>query len=267
MIYHYCSKLRAKLLSQAHNKKKIIHYTSNVQEKRVNAAFLMGAFQIIELKRKAEDAYKTLVGCNIPPYIEFRDASINATYKITILDCLNAIYRAQKLRFFNFTDFDYDEYEFYERVENGDFNWIVPTKFIAFCGPHESTMIDKGYPYHSPEHYFNYFRQHNVSTIVRLNNVQYHSTRFSNAGFQHYDLYFTDGTSPNDNILQKFLLICERTNGVVAVHCKAGLGRTGSLIGAYIIKHYQFTALEAIAWLRLCRPGSVIDEQQQWLIE
>lgn len=47
----------------------------------------------------------------------------------------------------------------------------------------------------------------------------------------------------------------------------AGLGRTGSLIGAYIIKHYRFSALETIAWLRLCRPGSVIGHQQQWLEE
>lgn len=47
----------------------------------------------------------------------------------------------------------------------------------------------------------------------------------------------------------------------------AGLGRTGSLIGAYIMKHYHFTALEAIAWLRVCRPGSVIGHQQQWLEE
>lgn len=47
----------------------------------------------------------------------------------------------------------------------------------------------------------------------------------------------------------------------------AGLGRTGSLIGAYIMKHHRFTALETIAWLRLCRPGSVIGHQQQWLEE
>lgn len=47
----------------------------------------------------------------------------------------------------------------------------------------------------------------------------------------------------------------------------AGLGRTGSLIGAYIIKHYRFTAREAIAWLRFCRPGSVIGHQQEWMEE
>jgi cell division cycle 14 len=27
------------------------------------------------------------------------------------------------------------EYEHYERVENGDLNWIIPNKFVAFMGP------------------------------------------------------------------------------------------------------------------------------------
>jgi cell division cycle 14 len=47
----------------------------------------------------------------------------------------------------------------------------------------------------------------------------------------------------------------------------AGLGRTGSLIGCYIMKHYHFTAHETIAWIRMCRPGSIIGHQQQWLEE
>jgi cell division cycle 14 len=49
------------------------------------------------------------------------------------------------------------------------------------------------------------------------------------------------------------------------VHCKAGLGRTGTCIGAYIMKHYRFTAREIIGWMRVCRPGSVIGPQQQFL--
>ncbi|CAL4094500.1 unnamed protein product, partial [Meganyctiphanes norvegica] len=44
-----------------------------------------------------------------------------------------------------------------------------------------------------------------------------------------------------------------------------GLGRTGSLIGCYVMKHFRFTAAEIIAWLRICRPGSIIGGQQQWL--
>lgn len=46
---------------------------------------------------------------------------------------------------------------------------------------------------------------------------------------------------------------------------QAGLGRTGTLIGAFLIKHYDMGARESIAWLRICRPGSVIGPQQTYL--
>ena len=57
---------------------------------------------------------------------------------------------------------------------------------------------------------------------------------------------------------------------VMTYHCiffVAGLGRTGTLIACYIMKHYKFTAGEAIAWIRICRPGSVIGPQQDFLVE
>ena len=38
------------------------------------------------------------------------------------------------------------------------------------------------------------------------------------------------------------------------------------LICAYLIKHYGFTAEEAIGYIRICRPGSVIGPQQKYLI-
>ena len=36
---------------------------------------------------------------------------------------------------YNFREFDNKEYEYYEKVENGDMNVIIPNKFIAFMGP------------------------------------------------------------------------------------------------------------------------------------
>lgn len=49
------------------------------------------------------------------------------------------------------------------------------------------------------------------------------------------------------------------------MQCKAGLGRTGTLIGAYLIWKYGFTAHEAIAFMRIVRPGSVVGPQQQYM--
>lgn len=31
-----------------------------------------------------------------------------------------------------------------QRVENGDFNWVLPDKILAFCGPHNKSTIENG---------------------------------------------------------------------------------------------------------------------------
>jgi cell division cycle 14 len=117
----------------------------------------------------------------------------------------------------------------------------------------------------TPEHYIPYFKKKNVTLVVRLNDKQYDEKKFLNAGIDHLDLIYPDGTNAPMPILMKFLEACEKTPGAVAVHCKAGLGRTGTCIGSYMMKHEFFTAHELIGWLRLCRPGSVIGPQQQFM--
>ncbi|XP_050402650.1 dual specificity protein phosphatase CDC14A isoform X2 [Patella vulgata] len=267
-LYRYCCKLNKKLKSFSLAKKKIIHYTSFDARKRANAAFLIGAYAVIYLKKTPAEAYKPLVSGSNPPFLPFRDASFGpCTYNLTLLDCLQAISKALSNGFFDFENFDVDEYEHYERVENGDLNWILPKKFLAFSGPHPKTRLDSGYPLHAPEAYFPYFRKHNVTHIVRLNKKIYDARRFTDAGFDHTDLFFIDGSVPSDSIVRQFLELSENCDGGIAVHCKAGLGRTGSLICCYIMKHYKMTAGECIAWNRICRPGSVIGPQQHFLEE
>ena len=252
LLYRYCQKLNKKLKSYTLAKKKIVHYTSLDPHKRANAAYLIASYAVIYLDKSPEEAFQPLQGGLNPPFVPFRDASFGvAIYTITIIDCLKAVEKAKKANFFDFDDFDCDEYEHYEKVQNGDFNWLVPSKFLAFCGPHAQSKIDNGYPLHAPEAYFPYFRLHKVSTIIRLNKKIYDAKRFVKGGFQHEDLFFTDGSTPSDEILQQFLEICEKAPGGIAVHCKAGLGRTGSLIGCYIMKHWRWDANETIGKNRI----------------
>ncbi|PWA30834.1 hypothetical protein CCH79_00017358, partial [Gambusia affinis] len=268
MLYRYCCKLNKKLKSFTMSRKKLVHFTSFDQKKRANAAFLIAAYSVIYLKRSPDEAYRTLISGNNTPYLPFRDAAAaESTFHLTVLDCLQGIQKALQHSFLDFETFSPEKYEHYERVENGDMNWIIPGKILAFSSPHARNRVENGYPLHAPEAYFEFFSQSNVTDVVRLNKKLYESRRFEDAGFEHHDFFFMDGSTPSDLIVRRFLHVCESAEGAVAVHCKAGLGRTGTLIACYLMKHFRFTAAEAIAWIRICRPGSIIGPQQNFLEE
>jgi protein-tyrosine phosphatase len=147
-------------------------------------------------------------------------------------------------------------------------NWIIKDKILAFAGPSfERHVSPEGYCTLAPADYIPYFQQKNVGLVVRLNKKGYNEEDFIDAGIDHLEAYFLDGSCPPMHILETVLEAFEAVpeDKAFAVHCKAGLGRTGSCIGAYMMKHYRFTATECIAWMRICRPGMVIGPQQHFL--
>ncbi|XP_033174675.1 dual specificity protein phosphatase CDC14C-like [Bombus impatiens] len=261
-LYKYCCKVSKKLESPGNEHRQIVHYTSQRDHKRANSAYLVASYAVLYLNKSPREAYNILFMGGEIPIKPFRDASMgSAIYSIHLSDCLNALKKAVSFGFFNFCDFDVVEYEKYEDMRNGALNWMVPQKFLAFVGP----STEPGTPYHPPECYIDYFLKNEVTAVIRLNKKAYSASRFTDVGIMHYDMFMPDGTVPPRRILNEFLQLSENTSGPIAVHCKAGLGRTGSLIAAYLIKHYKMTAREAIAWIRICRPGSVIGHQQAWL--
>ena len=170
----------------------------------------------------------------------------------------------------------------------GDFNWISPN-FLAFASPqHQPThLITPNDPLYSTlprslsslsrnttipspfKNVLSHFVERGIGLVVRLNSELYSASYFQSLGIKHLDMIFDDGTCPPLSLVRKFVnlahdMINNKRKGI-AVHCKAGLGRTGCLIGAYLIYKNGFTANEVIAYMRFMRPGMVVGPQQHWL--
>lgn len=227
----------------------------------------MCAYLVICKKKTAEEAWGYFANVS-PPFTPFRDAIFGeCTYPCTILDCLRGLKYAIDLKWYDPLTFQVKEYEEYEKVDNGDMNWIIPGKFLAFSSPSANQYDSEGYRTFTPEDYVPIFKKWKVNLVVRLNKPTYEKEKFVKNGIKHLDLYFLDGSTPSDEIIDHFLASCEKEPHAVAVHCKAGLGRTGTLIAMYAMKHYRFPAASFIGYIRICRPGSVLGPQQQFLCQ
>ena len=121
MTYKFCIELEKLIKNDSYRAYKIFHHTSLNPQKRSNAAYLMGAFQILVLHKSASESWTPFA--KLPQFLDFRDAGYGGcTYRCTILHCLNGLEKAIQLGWFNYQKFNIQEYEFYEKVENGDWN-------------------------------------------------------------------------------------------------------------------------------------------------
>ena len=92
-----------------------------------------------------------------------------------------------KFKWYDFRTFNVKEYEFFERVENGDVNWIIPGKFMAFMGPIDKRDANQRF---------------NVTRVIRLNEEKYDKNTFLENNIKHNELFFIDGSTPPDHIVE-----------------------------------------------------------------
>ncbi|KAL2165501.1 hypothetical protein VTH06DRAFT_801 [Thermothelomyces fergusii] len=287
-LYRFALQFHEILGAEENKDRPIVFWSRADPRSRANASCLLACYMVLIQSWPPHLALAPIAQVD-PPLMPFRDAGYSqADYGITVQDVVYGVWKAKEEGCCVLETFDLDEYERFERVEQGDFNWITP-HFLAFASPQstpsartvEGTEAWEALPKTVAEvdahptlgqpfkNVLTHFKERNIGLVVRLNSVLYDAAYFEALGIQHVDMIFEDGTCPPLSMVRKFIRMAHETITVkkkgIAVHCKAGLGRTGCLIGAYLIYRYGFTANEIISYMRFMRPGMVVGPQQHWL--
>ena len=256
-----CRELRALLANPCLRGRPVLYYCYRDGAMQTNAAFALASYLILVEGQTPDEAWAPFALVSPPPWVMFRDVTNLSDFGLSILDCLRGLARGWEQGFFSLDGMDVDQ--FHTRGALG-LSSICP-KFVAFKGP--ATGPNKPSWAREPAEYMEALDAAGVTDVVRLNEAaSYDARAFTARGIAHHNLEFPDCTSPQLPIVAAFMRICSAAEGTVAVHCRAGLGRTGTLIALWLMAEHQWRARETIAWLRIARPGSVIGAQQLCLL-
>jgi len=136
------------------------------------------------------------------------------------------------------------------------FSWI-DRPYLAACarpdGPDELAWL----------------RQQGIQLLLTLSEDRLRRDWVDDAGLLVMHVPVIDMDAPTQEQLDRCVsaLMRARAQGMgVAVHCTAGLGRTGAVLAAYFVAQ-GFTPRAAVARVRELRPGSIETADQESAVE
>ena len=275
-IVRFIESIDKELVSYPLNK--IVWCIDEGRRNLTNAVFLLGAYMILKQGKLSGEVAARFSWIDEMMLEPFRDAShFAADFELQLIDCWRGLEKGVQRGWVRFAssgymwgEIDIDEYEHNSNPANGDLQEVVPGKVVVLKDPvdlGDDNYRDSaaGVRDFSPSYYAESLADMGVSTEVQLSPPSYSAEAFTSRGFAHHRLDFSHSECPPDAVVAAFLNILDAATGVVAVHCQTGLGRTGTLVALYLMRSHGFSGREAMGWLRIMRPGSVIGPQQHYL--
>ena len=134
-----------------------------------------------------------------------------------------------------------------------NFSWILPGALAGSMGPTERRHLI-------------YFERNDVTAIVRMEEQTISGEPW---GFQELYDPVPDFQAPTieqvDRIVNFVEQQVETWERPTVVTCAAGIGRTGTILAAYLV-NTGYEAQEAIDYIRLLRPGSIQTPAQEEVV-
>lgn len=108
-------------------------------------------------------------------------------------------------------------------------------------------------------------RTQGIGAVVTLTERPLPRRDLERLRLSYLHLPIIDYSPPSLAQIRDFVEFVDHAERAVLVHCRAGIGRTGTMLAAYLIAKGQ-SADEAIATVRRQRPGSIETREQEAIL-
>lgn len=111
-------------------------------------------------------------------------------------------------------------------------------------------------------------QQAGITAIVSLTETPLPTAMLREAGMKYLHLPVEDFGPPTIGQVEEFVAFVDQVRqegGGTLVHCRAGYGRTGTMLAAFLIRDGR-SAADAIRHIRQVRPGSIETSRQERLL-